>query len=416
MEPRVNEDLTPYPIDPAGSDLVREAETLRERGPAALVELPGGVTAWAITSSSLLKELLTDSRVSKDPRQHWPRFASGEIGPDWPLFMWVAVQNMLNAYGKDHTRLRRLVAPAFTARRTRAIAPSVEVFVRGLIDDLAATPPGQAADLREGFAFPLPMQVISELLGLPPEHRPALRSAVNNFFDTTISPEDAAANGEAVYGILATLVADKRAKPGDDLASDLIAQRDEDGSGLVEQELLDTLLLVISAGYETTVNLLDQAIYTLLTRPEQLAHLREGRVTWDDVIEETLRSAAPVPYLPLRYAVSDIELPGGAGVIRQGDAILAAYGPASQDPAWHGEDAHEFNALRERHDHLAFGYGTHMCLGAPLARLEAATGLAALFKEFPDMRLACAPGELEHVPSFVSNGHTRLPVYLNPAG
>jgi cytochrome P450 len=219
-----------------------------------------------------------------------------------------------------------------------------------------------------------------------------------------------------MYAMLADLVARKRATPGDDLTSDLIAQRDEDGSGLTEQELLDTLLLVVSAGYDTTVNLLDQAIYTLLSRPDQRELLRNGCVTWDDVIEETLRTEAPVAHLPLRYAVTDIDLSETAGVvIRQGEAILLSFIAANRDPAWHGENAGEFDATRERHDHLAFGYGTHLCLGAPLARLEAGIGLPILFGRFPDIRFACPPEELEHVPSFISNGHTRLPCILTPA-
>ena len=167
--------MRPYTLDPTGAHLHKEEARLRERGPATVVELPGGVVAWSVTSASLVRQLMTDSRVSKDPRRHWPLFQDGTIGPDWPLFVWVAVQNMFTAYGSEHTRLRRLVAPAFTARRSRTLAPRIEAIAGRLIDDLAAAPPAEPADLREGFAYPLPIQVISELMGLPDEHRPALR-------------------------------------------------------------------------------------------------------------------------------------------------------------------------------------------------------------------------------------------------
>jgi 2-hydroxy-5-methyl-1-naphthoate 7-hydroxylase len=402
----------PYPLDPTGTHLHEEEAMLRDRGPVTLVELPGGVVAWSVTSASLVRKLMADPRVSKDPRQHWPLSRDGTVGPSWPLFVWVAVQNMFTAYGPEHTRLRRLIAPAFTARRTRTLAPRVEAISRQLTDDLAKIPAHQSADLRERFAYPLPIQVISELMGLPGKHRPALRDIVDGIFSTTTTPAEAEANGQAMYAILADLVAEKRATPGDDLTSDLIAQRDEDGSGLTEQELLDTLLLVISAGHETTVNLLDQAICTLLTRPDQLAELRADNITWEDVIEETLRYEAPVAHLPLRYAVSDIDLDQAGMVIRQGEAIVMALSAANRDPGWHGETAGTFDASRSRHDHIAFGYGTHLCLGAPLARLEAAIGLPMLFERFPGMRLACRPDDLEHIPSFISNGHTRLPCWL----
>ena len=113
---------------------------MRERGPATVVELPGWVVAWSVTSASLVRQLMTDSRVSKDPRRHWPLYQDGEIGPEWPLFVWVAVQNMFTAYGCEHTRLRRLVVPAFTARRSRTLAPRIEAIAGQLLDDLAAAP------------------------------------------------------------------------------------------------------------------------------------------------------------------------------------------------------------------------------------------------------------------------------------
>jgi cytochrome P450 len=414
--PQIQPDLEPYVIDPTGSEvLTREAAELRKRGPVTPVELPGGVIAWSITSAALTRQLLTDSRVSKDASQHWPRFQNGEIGPEWPLLIWVAVQNMFTAYGKEHTRLRRLVAPAFTARRTRTIAPRIEAIARQLLDEVAAAgASGQPVDLRESFAYPLPIQVIGELLGVAEEHRAELKILVDGVFNTTLSPEESVANGERLYAMMASLVAGKRAAPGDDLTSDLISQHGEDGSSLTEQELCDTVLLIISAGYDTTVNLIDQIIYTLLTRPDQLKLLREGDVSWSDIIEETLRAAAPVAHLPLRYAVTDIDLTESAGVvIRQGESILMSYGVANQDPAWHGDTAAEFDATRERHDHLAFGYGTHLCLGAPLARLEVGTGLPMLFDRFPNLRLACDPGQLGHNPSFITNGHDRLPVLLD---
>jgi cytochrome P450 len=328
------------------------------------------------------------------------------------LALWVGVSNMFTAYGADHRRLRRLVSPAFTARRVQALAPRVEQITDTLLDDLASTPPGEPADLRERFAYPLPIAVISHLMGLPAEVQPQFRRTVDLVFDTTLTPEQADANTREVYAILTDLVTTKRTEPGNDMTSVLIAARDEDGDGsaLTEPELLDTLLLVISAGYETTVNLLDQAIASLLTHPDQLAHLRAGRASWNDVIEETLRYEAPVAHLPMRYAVQDIALPGGV-TIRQGEAILASYAAAGRHPGLHGPTADTFDLNRAVKEHLAFGHGVHFCLGAPLARLEAEIALSRLFARFPG--IALAPGtELKPTESFISNGHQELPVLL----
>lgn len=408
----------PVVIDATGRDIHGEAARIRERGPVAPVELPHGVPAWAVSSPALLRRLLADPRVSKDARRHWPRWIEGEVSPDWPLFTWVAVQNMFTAYGDDHKRLRSLVAKAFTARRTAALRPRVEAITGALLDRVAtAGADGQVVDLREEFCYPLPIQVIGELLGLPEEQGPELRAVVDGVFHTSADPAEVADTYARFYAAMHQLVATKQASPGDDLTSALIGAHEDDGSHLSEQELLDTLVLMISAGHETTVNLLDNAVHALLTHPDQLAQVRAGRASWDDVIEETLRAEAPVASLPLRYAVTDLDLgelggPEGA-VIHAGEAILAAYAAAGRDPQHHGADADVFDVTRAGKDHLAFGYGAHHCLGAPLGRLEARVALPALFDRFPGLTLAAAPGDLAPVDSFISHGHVSLPVRLS---
>ncbi|MFE9647759.1 cytochrome P450 [Streptomyces sp. NPDC006365] len=408
-------------IDPAGRDIHGEAARIRERGPVARVELPDGVQAWAVSSTELLKRLLTDPRVSKDPRQHWPAWINGEISPEWPLFTWVAVQNMFTAYGGEHKRLRTLVAKAFTARRTAALQPRIEEITRELLDHMdEAGRGGRPVDLREEFCYPLPIRVISELFGLPEEKGAELRAIVDSIFHTAATPEEVTDTYTRLYAVMSELVATKREFPGDDLTSGLIAARDDEGdTRLSEQELLDTLVLMISAGHETTVNLIDNAIHALLTHPEQLALVRAGTASWDDVIEETLRVQAPVASLPLRYAVEELalgELGGPEGmVIGKGDAILAAYAAAGRDPGKYGKDADRFDVTRVDKEHLAFGHGVHFCLGAPLGRMEARIALPALFERFPDLRLAVADEELNPVESFISNGHRSLPAHLDPA-
>ncbi|ONM50211.1 cytochrome P450 family protein [Nocardia donostiensis] len=400
----------PIVLDMSGADTQGESARLRERGPATLVELPGGVLAWSVTHAATLKSLLADPRVSKDPVQHWTAFTNGEITQDWPLFTWVAVDNMFTAYGAEHRRLRKLVSPAFTHRRTMALRPRIEALIEELLGKLAATAPGEVVDLREMYAYPVPIQVITELLGVPDSIAPGLRRCVDRYFDTTISQEEGLANYTEMYGLVSELVAYRRTNPGEDITSVMIATRDDDGSALTEKELVDTLMLVINAGHETTVNLLDQAIVALLTHPEQRRAVLEGRVSWSDVVEETLRYESPVAHLPLRYAVEDIDIDGVH--INKGDAILASYAAASRDPKVHGHTTNVFDLSRPNKDHVAFGHGVHHCIGSPLARMEGEMALPALFQRFPGLRLAVEPSALEPVVSFVSNGHKTLPVYL----
>jgi 2-hydroxy-5-methyl-1-naphthoate 7-hydroxylase len=389
-------------LDPTARRRAAEEATLHAADGPVLVDILGEL-AWAIGDPDLLRALLSDPRVSKDPRQHWPRFIEGEIVGKWPLYLQVSVDNMFTAYGKAHRRLRRLVSPVFAARRLDGLRPSIERNTKELLDEVAALGT-EVVDLRQAYAVQLPVRVMSDLLGVPAPMRGPFKETIDRIWNTTSSAEDAMAATRDVYAMLTELIAVKRTDPGDDLATGLVQTPE-----LTDRELVDTLLLIVAAGYETTVNLIDNAIVALLADPAQLAHVRAGRATWADVVEETMRYAAPVSHMPMRYAVTDIELPGGA-VIRAGDAILPSFGAASNHPRHQPPGtAGTFDVTRADKSHVALGHGVHFCLGAPLARAEGATALAGLFDRFPEMTLA---GTLEPVPSILGNGHVALPVHL----
>ncbi|MFI2691002.1 cytochrome P450 [Kitasatospora sp. NPDC018619] len=350
---------------------------------------------WAVTHHEALQSLLADPRVGKDARL-WTTFREGRLPEGWPLLNFVTVPGMVTADDEDHRRLRQLVSQAFTPRRTADLAPAVEARALALLDGIAELE-GEF-DLRRHFAYPLPMQVIGELLGLAPEQQDELHGLSDTLVSSSATPAAALAAQRELNALLASVVAAKRAEPGDDLTSDLIAAHEE-GDRLSEAELVGTLLLMLVAGHETTLNLITNAVRALLAHPDQLRLVLDGEQPWSAVVEETLRYDSPVGQFPLRYAREDIAV--GDVVIRRGEALLASYAAAGRDSGHH-PDADRFDLTRPPARHLSFGHGPHFCLGSGLARLEAETALRHLFARFPG--LAPAPGRAdEPIPSFVSN-------------
>ncbi|MGW7312241.1 cytochrome P450 family protein [Streptomyces sp. NPDC054865] len=401
----------PYRLDATGSDIHGEAAALRTHGPATRVLLPGDIPAWSVTDPQLIRRLLTHPDISKDAAQHWPAYRDGTIPADWPLRIWVDVRNALSAYADEHRRLRQPLAAAFSPRRVRALVPQIEAIIRNLLDDLQHAGADESVDLRARFAWRLPLLVVNAVLGIPENLHDAFRDAIGDLFATDLSPEAAAAAPVRVYELIATLLSLKRDSPGDDVTSGLIAAHDAGEIG--EAELADSLVLLIGAGHETTVNLLDHAITNLLTHPEQLAQVTGGRTGWEQVVEETLRHQAPIATIILRFAVRDLTDKATGMTFAQGDALAINYAAAGRDPGLHGPDAAQFDITRPTvRDHLAFGHGPHLCVGAELARIEARIALQALFTRFPRLALAVTPDELRPLPSLISNGHQELPVRL----
>ncbi|NGN69062.1 cytochrome P450 [Streptomyces sp. A7024] len=412
----------PFRLDPDGADDRHTLNArLRAHGGAAPVALPGGLTGYAVTRHADLKDFLAHPDVAKDAC-HFAALAEGRIPEGWPLLTFATVPGMTTADGADHRRLRGLATKAFTPRRVEELRPRVAELTTSLLDGLAEAAATDAdgygtgvADLRRHFALPLPMGVLCGLMGIDAEHTDRLHTLSNRIVNTNTTPESAVAANREMVAILAQLAAIRAAAPGDDLISALITAREEDGSRLSEQELIGTMLLLIVAGHETTLNLITNAVRALCAHRDQLALLQAGKVGWEAAVEETMRWDAPVSFFPFRYPTRDLEV--GGTLIPKGAPVLAGYTAAGRDETAHGPDAHVFDVTRDQSArHLSFGHGAHYCIGAPLARLEATTALRALFTRHPDLDLAIPEPELPAHPSFVGNSRQVLPVRLTPVG
>ncbi|MFZ3494460.1 cytochrome P450 family protein [Streptomyces sp. 5.8] len=403
-----------FPIDPSGADRHGEAALMRDLGPVVRAVLPGGVRMWVVTEYALLAELSADPRVGRDWRT-WEALRKGEIPADWPLLGMIRLNNMMARDGDEHRRLRRPLTRAFTRNRVERMGPRIDQIVATMLDDL----PRHAAadgtvDLRRHYAYPFPMQVICELIGIPEAWWSRFRELIDYVIRADTTPEQFIAGHHERHELFQRLFAMRRAEPADDLTSALLAAGAEEGEeAFTDEELEDTLWTLIGAGHETSISLIVNATRALLTHPEQLAMVRDGgTAVWGEVVEETLRWDSPVGNFPARFTTEDITVAGVT--IPKGDAILAPWSGVNRDPKQYGESADQFDITRPVKRHLAFGTGPHVCIGPALARFEAMAALPPLFARYPELRLAVDPSELSPVPSIFSNSVTGLPVHLGP--
>lgn len=406
-------------LDPLGTDRHGESARMRELGPVVRAVLPGDVQMWVVTDYALLSELANNPKVGRDWR-NWDALRRGEVPDDWPLLSMIRLNNAMARDGLEHRRLRRPLTRTFTRSRVERLRPRIEEIVATMLDDLPdhAGPDG-AVDLRRHYAYPFPMQVICELIGVPEEWWPRFRELIDSVVRADTTAEEFRATQQERHGLWQRLIAMRRAEPVDDLTSALIAVNEEadgeaDEAPLTDEELEDTLWMLIGAGHETSISLIVNATRALLTHPDQRAMVRDGDAdTWSKVIEETLRWDAPVGNFPARFPTEDVTVAGVT--IPKGDGILAPWSGVNRDPAQFGPDADRFDITRQPKRHVAFGGGPHVCIGPALARLEGSVALPALFARYPDLRLAVDEDELPAVPSIFSNSVSSLPVYLGPS-
>jgi cytochrome P450 len=385
---------------------------LREREPVTRVGMPDGSGAWMITRYDEVRSALADPRLHKD----WMNKLQPEGWTPDPAFEFLNV-HLLNTDPPAHARLRKLVSKAFTARRVAGLRPRIEAITSGLLDAMSAG--GSAGgsdevDLIEAFAFPLPVTVICELVGIPTADRDQFQQWSHAMVSSVATPEELHHAAVAIFGYFSELVAAKRRAPADDLLSALIAARDDDGpqgsqGSLDGRELIAMLFLLLIAGHETTTNLIASGTLALLTHPGELARLRADPALLPSAVDELLRYCNPVTHTTDRFTLEPVEI--GGVTIPAREWVLCMTSSANHDPS-RFDDPSRLDLGREGAGHLAFGHGIHYCLGAPLARLEGEVAFGALLARFPGLALAVPASSLRWRPSSLIHGLESLPVRL----
>lgn len=396
--------VLPYDDPAFVADPFPHLAALREQAPVVPVVMANGLEAWLVTRYDDVLAAISDPRLSSDTEDGAdPRLR--EEPPAAEPFP----RSMLRLNPPDHTRLRRLVAKAFTARRVAGLRPGIEKITDRLLG--AVTPAGRA-DLITDVAMPLPVTVICELLGVPDGDREAFQHWTDVMLSRRSGDADRARLQRAwreMRCYFERLLAAKRAHPGDDLLTALIAARD-DRRYLTEEELVAMAFLLLIAGYVTTVNLIGNGVVALLAHPDQLDLLRADPELLPGAVEEILRYDGPVNPGMTRFPTEDVRI--GGVTIPRGATVLVGLAVAGRDPARFAEPD-RLDVTRPDNAHLAFGHGLHYCLGAPLARLEGQVALGALLRRLPGMALAVPARDLPwHVSGL--RGLRHLPVTFTP--
>jgi cytochrome P450 len=394
-------------FDPLSPEFIRNPypyyERLRATDPVHLTQ-HGMYLASRHADISLV---LRDKRFGKDyaeriSRRYGPRIM------DEPVFRNFAL-TMLQQDPPDHTRLRGLVAKAFTARRVEDMRPRIQEIVDENLDRII---PQGRMDLIEDFAYRLPVTVICDMLGIPAEHREMFHSGSRNsgriLEPVPMTPEEIKQSnaGQAMVKMYFDQLFDLRRKnPGDDLTTQLL-QAEEDGNKLSHEELYANIILLFGAGHETTVNLIGNGLLALFRNPDQLALLKANPSLITNAIEEFLRYDSSVQ-MSGRVTLEDIEDLGGKK-IPKGESVLCLLGSANHDPAVYPDRPEQLDITRPNVKPLSFGGGIHFCLGAQLARIEAEIAISTLLRRLPDLRLDDAENP-EWRPTFVLRGLKGLP-------
>ncbi|MFE7837867.1 cytochrome P450 [Streptomyces sp. NPDC057474] len=392
---------------------------LRDHAPVHRTRLPSGVEAWLVTRYTDAKQALADGRLSKNPAHHdEPAHAKGKTGIPGERKAEL-MTHLLNIDPPDHTRLRRLVSKAFTPRRVAEFASRVQELTDHLIDQFADK--GEA-DLIHEFAFPLPIYAICDMLGVPREDQDDFRDWAGMMIRHGGGPRGGVARSvKKMRGYLGDLIRRKREgltehpAPGEDLISALIRASDH-GEHLTENEAAAMAFILLFAGFETTVNLIGNGTYALLTHPEQRARLQasldaQETALLETGVEELLRYDGPVELATWRFATQPLTI--GGQDIAPGDPVLVVLAAADRDPA-RFDDPDTLDLSRRDNQHLGYGHGIHYCLGAPLARLEGQTALATLLTRLPDLRLAVDSADLRWRGGLIMRGLRTLPVQFTP--